>query len=148
MEITKSYQPIEILLVEDNPGDVRLIQEVMKEGKVLNNLTVARDGVDAKAILESENRKKPDMILLDLNLPRKNGLELLTEIKTNPKLKRIPVIVLSTSSAENDIASSYDLHANAYLTKPVELDEFILTVQSIEKFWLSVVKYPSKKDPS
>jgi len=144
MDTPTSVQPITILLVEDNPGDVRLIKEVFKDGKVVNTLTVAKDGMDAMAILKDSSKELPDLILLDLNLPRKKGLEVLDDIKRDPNLKRIPVIVLTTSSAEEDIIKSYDLYASAYLTKPVELNEFITVIRNLENFWLSVVKYPPK----
>jgi two-component system, chemotaxis family, response regulator Rcp1 len=137
---------IEILLVEDNPGDVRLTVEGLKEGKVRNNLHVARDGVEALEFLRHEgqyaNAVRPDLILLDLNLPRKDGREVLTEIKADPRLKTIPVVVLTTSRAEQDILHSYELQANCYITKPVDLDQFITVVQSIEDFWLTVVTLP------
>jgi CheY-like chemotaxis protein len=141
-----SGQPIEILLVEDNPGDVRLTQEAFKEGKVNNSLNVAGDGVEALAFLRQEgkyaNVPRPDVILLDLNLPKKDGREVLAEIKDDPDLRRIPVVVLTTSQAEQDILKSYNLHANCYITKPVDLERFITVVKSIETFWLSVVKLP------
>lgn len=141
-----SGQPIEILLVEDNPGDVRLTQEAFKEGKVSNNLNVASDGVEALAFLRREgeyaNAPRPDVILLDLNLPKKDGREVLAEIKEDPDLRRLPVVVLTTSQAEQDILKSYNLHANCYITKPVDLERFITVVKSIETFWLSVVKLP------
>lgn len=141
-----SGQPIEILLVEDNPGDVRLTREAFKEGKVRNNLSVASDGVEALAFLRREgkyaNAPRPDVILLDLNLPRKDGREVLAEIKEDPDLRRLPVVVLTTSQAEQDILKSYNLHANCYITKPVDLERFITVVKSIETFWLSVVKLP------
>jgi chemotaxis family two-component system response regulator Rcp1 len=142
--------PIEILLVEDNAGDVRLAVEALKEGKVLNNLSVARDGVDALAFLRREREyagaPRPDLILLDLNLPKKDGREVLAEIKTDDALKRIPVVILTTSAAEWDIIESYDLHANCYITKPVDLNQFIEMVQSIEDFWLTIVKLPSARN--
>ncbi len=138
---------IEILLVEDNPGDARLTLEAFKEGRVLNNLTVMKDGVEALAYLRREgpyaNVKQPDLILLDLNLPRKDGREVLSEIKADERLMKIPVIVLTTSAAEEDIARAYSRHANCYITKPVDLDQFLRVAQSIETFWLSLVKLPS-----
>lgn len=141
-------RPIEILLVEDNPGDVRLTQEAFKEGKVRNELHVVGDGVEALAFLRQEGEyaesPRPDLILLDLNLPRKNGREVLAEIKEDPNLKRIPVVILTASQAEKDILNCYDLHANCYITKPVDLDRFIAAVESIEKFWLTIVKLPSE----
>jgi chemotaxis family two-component system response regulator Rcp1 len=138
---------IDILLVEDNPGDVRLTREALKEGKVLNTLYVAIDGVDALEFLNKQGRyadvPRPDIILLDLNLPRKDGRELLADIKNNPDLRKIPVVILTTSKAEEDILKSYDLHANCYITKPVDLDQFLDVVKSIENFWFSIVKLPS-----
>lgn len=139
---------VEILLVEDNPGDILLTVEALKEGKVYNNLSVAKDGVEAMAFLCREGRHsnapRPDLILLDLNLPKKGGREVLAELKQNSNLKRIPVIVLTTSQAEQDILKSYDLHANCYITKPVELDDFITIVRSIENFWFTIVQLPQK----
>lgn len=139
-------RPIHILLVEDNAGDVRLTREALKEGKVGNSLTVAPDGVEALAILRQEGRyageARPDLILLDLNLPKKDGREVLAEIKDNPTLKRIPVVVLTTSKAEEDILRTYDLHANCYITKPVDFEKFVAVVRSIDDFWLSVVRLP------
>ena len=144
-----SIYPIEILLVEDNPGDVRLTQEALREGKVKNNLHVARDGVEALAFLRREGIHKdatrPDLVLLDLNLPRKDGREVLEEIKADPALKMIPVVVLTTSSAENDILNTYSLHANCYITKPVDLEQFVKVVKSIDDFWLTVVRLPSER---
>ena len=140
-------RPVEILLVEDNPGDVRLTQEAMKAGKVFNNLHVVQDGVEAMAFLRQQGKYRrvvrPDVILLDLNLPKKDGREVLAEIKADPGLKRIPVVVLSASEAEKDILRSYNLHANSYIIKPVELEQFIGVLASIEGFWLTVVKLPS-----
>jgi len=137
---------VEILLVEDNPGDVRLTQEVLKDGRVRNNMSVVMDGVDAISFLqqtgEYADAPRPDIILLDLNLPKKDGREVLAEIKADPELKNIPVVVLTTSSAEQDIFRSYDLHANCYITKPVDLDQFIKVIRSIEDFWLTIVKLP------
>ena len=139
-------QGIEILLVEDNPGDVRLTREALKDGKIVNNLHVAEDGVDALAFLRREgkyhNAVRPELILLDLNLPKKDGREVLAEIKADKELKRIPVVILTSSAAEQDIVKSYNLHANCYVTKPVDLDQFINVVKSIEHFWLTVVKLP------
>lgn len=138
--------PIEILLVEDNPGDVRLTQEALKEGKVRNHLSVATNGEAALAFLRQEGRyadaPRPDVILLDLNLPRKDGREVLADIKSDPNLKRIPVVILTTSEAEQDILKTYNLHANCYITKPVELEQFMEVVKSIEDFWLTIVKLP------
>jgi CheY-like chemotaxis protein len=140
-------RPIEVLLVEDNPGDVRLTREALKEGKVHNNLHVAPDGVEALAFLRREGKYadavRPDLILLDLNLPRKGGREVLEEVKGDPALRHIPVVILTSSQAEQDIARAYDLHANCYITKPVDLDQFITVVKSIEDFWFTVVKLPT-----
>src|SRR5687767_1098550 len=141
-------RPVQILLVEDNPGDVRLTQEALKDGRVFVNLTVACDGVEAMEILRRQgqhaNKPKPDLILLDLNLPRKNGREVLQEIKADEVLKRIPVIVMTTSKAEQDIHRVYNLNANCYVTKPVDLDEFLNVVRSIEDFWLTIVTLPNE----
>jgi CheY-like chemotaxis protein len=141
-------KPIEILLVEDNPADVRLTQEALKEGKVRNILHVARDGIEAIEFLrrvgKHVNATRPDLILLDLNLPRKDGREVLADIKADPELKSIPVVVLTTSSAEADIFKIYKLHANCYITKPVDLDQFVKVVKSIDDFWLTVVRLPSE----
>lgn len=142
----KQGSPVEILLVEDNPGDVRLTIEGLKEGKVRNTLSVVEDGVEALAFLRKEgkyvNAVRPDLILLDLNLPKKDGREVLTEIKSDENLRNIPVVVLTTSKAEQDILKAYSLHANCYITKPVDLDQFISVVESIEDFWFSIVKLP------
>ena len=135
--------PIEILLVEDNPGDVRLTIEALRESKVRNNLRVARDGVEALEFLRNPDVSRPDLILLDLNLPRKDGREVLAEIKADESLRSIPVVVLTTSEAEEDVLRSYDLHANAYVTKPVDFDRFIKVVQQIDDFFVTVVKLPS-----
>jgi chemotaxis family two-component system response regulator Rcp1 len=139
-------RPVEILLVEDNPGDVRLTREALKDGKVLNNLHAVVDGVDAMAFLRRDGQygeaTRPDVILLDLNLPKKDGREVLAEIKADPGLMRIPVVVLTTSEAEKDILQAYDLHANSYIIKPVDLDQFIRVMESIEDFWPTIVKLP------
>jgi two-component system, chemotaxis family, response regulator Rcp1 len=139
--------PIDILLVEDNPGDVRLTREALSDAKVLNRLTVAVDGVEALAALRRQGRfanvPRPDIILLDLNLPRKDGRVVLAEIKKDPDLRRIPVIVLTTSKAEEDVLHTYDLHANCYIAKPLDLEQFITVVKSIEDFWFTVAKLPS-----
>ncbi len=139
----------DILLVEDNPGDVRLTKEALKDAKVLNDIYVARDGVEAMEFLHHEgsfaNVPMPDLILLDLNLPRKDGREVLAEIKKDPKLKHIPVVVLTTSKADEDIIKSYNLHANAYITKPVDLHRFVEIMHSLEEFWLTIVKLPPKE---
>ncbi len=140
--MTNDGLPIEILLVEDNAADVRLTQEALQEGKVRNNLTVARDGVEALEILQRPGQPRPDLILLDLNLPRKDGREVLGTLKADPALKHIPVVVLTTSSAEVDVLKSYQLHANCYITKPVDLEQFVNVVRSIDEFWLTVVKLP------
>lgn len=146
MSLHPNNQPTHILLVEDNPGDVRLTLEALKEGKLRNHLHVVRDGVEAMAYLRQEGEYahavRPDLILLDLNLPRKDGREVLAEIKGDGELKRIPVVVLTTSEAEVDVLRSYELHANCYLTKPVDLEQFVRIVKSIEAFWLSIVKLP------
>jgi CheY-like chemotaxis protein len=138
--------PIEILLVEDNPADVRLTTEALKEEKVLNILNVVPDGVEAMAYLRREGRyqqvSRPDLILLDLNLPKKDGREVLKEIKESPSLKGIPVVVLTVSEADEDIIKSYNLHANCYITKPVDLKQFIKVAKSIQDFWLTIVKLP------
>ena len=143
-------KPIEILLVEDNPGDIRLTREALADGKVRNNLHVAVDGVEAMAFLRREGAFSdvpcPDLILLDLNMPKKDGREVLADIKNDPELKRIPVVILTTSKAEEDILRSYDLHANCYVTKPVDLEQFIKVVCSIEEFWLTIVKLPPGVD--
>ncbi len=139
---------VEILLVEDNSADVRLIRETFKDFKIQNNLSVAVDGAEAVAFLKREGKyadaPRPDVVLLDLNLPKKSGFEVLQEIRSVESLKRIPVVVLSTSDSESDIMKSYDLNANCFVTKPVGLDEFIKIVMSIENFWLSVVKLPGE----
>jgi chemotaxis family two-component system response regulator Rcp1 len=141
-------QPIQVLLVEDSPGDIRLTQEALKDAKIHINLHVVRDGEQAMSFLmregEHANAPRPDLILLDLNLPKKDGREVLQEIKESPTLKIIPVVILTTSAAEADILRSYLLHANCYITKPVSLDGFLTVVKSIEDFWMSVVRLPSK----
>jgi two-component system, chemotaxis family, response regulator Rcp1 len=146
MKMHSQGRPVEILLVEDNPGDVRLTREALAEGKVRNNLYVAVDGVKALEFLRREGEYagavRPDLVLLDLNLPRKDGREVLAEIKADPALRYIPVVILTSSEAESDIARAYDLHANCYVTKPVDLDQFIHVVRSIEDFWFSIVKLP------
>jgi len=135
-------RPIEILLIEDNPGDVRLTIEGLSESKVRNTLHVAKDGVEAMDLLRRADGPRPDLILLDLNLPRMDGREVLTAIKSDPKLKIIPVVVLTTSRAEQDILRSYELQANCYITKPVDLEKFMTVVKSIEDFWLTIVRLP------
>lgn len=142
----ESGSPIDILLVEDNPGDARLAQEALKDAKVRNNLYMVRDGVEALEFLRRQGKHTdaihPDLILLDLNLPKKDGREVLAEIKTDADLKRIPVVVLTVSKAEEDILKSYNLHANCYITKPINLDRFLDVVRAIEHFWLTIVKLP------
>ena len=139
-------QPIQVLLVEDSPGDIRLTQEALKDAKIHINLQVVRDGERAMSFLmrkgEYANAPRPDLILLDLNLPKKDGREVLQEIKESQTLKIIPVVILTTSASEADILRSYSLHANCYITKPVSLDGFLTVVKSIEDFWLSVVELP------
>jgi two-component system, chemotaxis family, response regulator Rcp1 len=139
-------RPIEILMVEDNPGDVRLTMEALRESKVRNNLHVAGDGVEAMAVLRREGQHagavRPDLILLDLNLPRMDGREVLSAIKSDAKLKTIPVVVLTTSRAEQDVLRSYELQANCYITKPVDLEQFLTVVRSIEDFWFTIVTLP------
>ncbi len=146
MSAAELMKPVEILLVEDNPGDVRLTREALKEAKVINNLTVLKDGVEALAFLRQQGpygkAVVPHLILLDLNLPRKDGREVLAEIKADEKLKRIPVVVLTTSQDEQDVFKSYNLHANCYVTKPVDLEQFMTVVKSIEDFWLGIVMLP------
>lgn len=147
MDIDSLGRPADFLLVEDNPGDVRLTQEALKSHKVQNNLHVVGDGEEAMAFLRKQgkyaNAPRPDIILLDLNLPRKDGREVLADIKSDPSLKSIPVVVITSSEAEQDVIRSYNLNANCYVTKPVNLDQFIKVVQSINDFWLTIVKLPS-----
>jgi len=147
INIGENAAPIEILLVEDSPGDARLTQEAMRDAKVQNNLHIASDGMEATSFLwrrgKHANAPRPDLILLDLNLPKKGGREVLEEIKLDPSLKSIPVVVLTTSAAEEDILRSYQLHANCYITKPVDLDQFLKVVKTIDNFWLAIVKLPS-----
>jgi two-component system, chemotaxis family, response regulator Rcp1 len=144
----RNGNPLEILLVEDNPADVRLTREAFREGKILNNLVIAKDGVEAMDVLRCRGKfeatPRPDLILLDLNLPRKDGREVLAEIKSDPDLMRIPVVVLTTSRAETDVIKSYNLHANCYVVKPVDLDQFISVVKSIDNFWLTAVTLPKE----
>jgi len=147
MEMSLPARPIEVLLVEDNAGDIRLTEEALKEGKVIVNLTVARDGVEAMEYLQRRNGHanavRPDLMLLDLNLPKKDGRQVLEEIKSDPELKSIPVVVLTTSEADSDILTTYGLHANCYITKPVDMDRFVEIVQLLEEFWFTIVKLPS-----
>ncbi len=144
MADTTLAKTVEILLVEDNPGDVRLTMEALKEGRLRNTVRVARDGIEALAMLRREEGycdcPRPDLVLLDLNLPGKDGRQVLEEVKEDPELRRIPVVILTTSEAEEDIIRTYDLHANCYITKPVDLDQFMGIVRTIENFWFSVVK--------
>ena len=146
MQTSKNVRPVQILLVEDNPGDVGLTLEALKEAKVLNKLTVVKDGIEALSLLRRQGQHthaaRPDLILLDLNLPKKDGREVLAEIKADDNLKRIPVIILTTSENEQDVVKSYNLHANCYITKPLDLDQFIKVVKSIEDFWLGIVVLP------
>lgn len=148
MSITSDLHVIDILLVEDNPGDIRLTREVLKEGKIKNKLTVVMDGEEAIFFLKKTGKYKdaasPDLILLDLNLPKKDGREVLIEIKSDPKLVKIPVIILTTSDAEKDIVGTYANHANAFITKPVDFNQFVTVIKAIEDFWLTIVKLPKK----
>ena len=141
-------KPVEILLVEDNAGDVGLIEEVFEEAKIRNNIHVAEDGEEAMLYLHGEGKflgsPRPDIVLLDLNLPKKDGREVLKEIKEDSNLKNIPVVVLTTSNAEKDILRTYDLHVNAYITKPLDFNEFMKVIESIESFWLEIVQLPTK----
>jgi two-component system, chemotaxis family, response regulator Rcp1 len=150
MGLERGCQPVEILLVEDNPGDVRLTLEAFKEGKIRNHLSVVGDGVEALTFLHRggsyANAPRPDLILLDLNLPKKDGREVLAEIKVEEDLKQIPVVVLTTSNAEKDILGTYDLHANCYITKPVDLEQFITVVKFIEDFWFTIIKLSKSGD--
>jgi CheY-like chemotaxis protein len=145
-DIDTEPEPVEILLAEDNPGDAKLTRKALEQGKVINNLNVVTDGVEAMGYLRQEgeyaDRPRPDLVLLDLNMPRKDGREVLQDIKSDPDLRRIPIVVMTSSEAEEDIVQSYDLHANAYVTKPIDFDGFIEVVGSLEEFWLSVVKMP------
>ena len=144
----KESRQIEILLVEDNPGDARLTQEAMRAAKMTNILHVVEDGEQAMEFLRRRSRFKdaprPDLILLDLNLPKKDGRSVLAEVKTDPDLRRIPVVVLTTSRSEEDVLQAYDMHANAYVTKPVNLDQFLRIVALIDEFWLKVVTLPGR----
>jgi two-component system response regulator len=141
-------KPIEVLLAEDNPGDVRLTREALKDGKVWSNLNVVEDGEAALAFLRQEgayaNAPRPDLILLDLNMPKKDGREVLSIIKADENLKQIPVVILTTSDSEEDILKSYNLNANCYVTKPVDFEKFIMVVKAIEDFWLTIVKLPGR----
>lgn len=148
--MNKPLRTVEILLVEDNPGDVRLTQEALRESKLVNHLSVTRDGVEAMAFLRREGEyataPRPDLILLDLNLPRKDGREVLQEIKEDTSLRRIPVAVLTMSDAEEDIVKTYNLHANCYIRKPLDIDQFVKVVKSVENFWFVIVTLPPGED--
>jgi CheY-like chemotaxis protein len=146
-----AFKPIDILLVEDNPGDVRLTKEALLEGRVLNRIYVANDGVEALEFLRREGRyadapaPRPDIILLDLNMPRMDGRECLAIIKADPNLRRIPVVILTTSEADQDVFKSYDQHANCYIAKPVDIEQFMRIVRSIKQFWFSIVDLPANR---
>ncbi len=146
--LVENPKPVQILLVEDSPGDVRLTMEALREGKICNNLFVVRDGVEALEFLRQQGEHaqapRPDLILLDLNLPRMDGRELLAEIKGDAALQQIPVVILTTSKAEQDIMRAYSLHANAYVTKPVGLDQFAEVIDAIEDFWFTIVMLPPR----
>jgi len=146
----KSYKPINILLIEDSLADIRLTQEVFKEGKINNTLSIVMDGEDALVYLRKSGKFKnvqtPDLVLLDLNIPKKDGRQVLAEIKADSTLKVIPVIILTTSAAEQDILNTYAHHANCYIMKPVNLEQFIKVIRSIEEFWLTIVKLPQKEE--
>ncbi len=148
MNIKENARPINILMVEDNPMDVRLTLEAFKESKILNDMTVLGDGEEAMKFLHREGKytdaRRPDLILLDLNLPKMDGIEVLAEIKTDENLKCIPVVVMTTSKSEEDVIKSYDHHANCFITKPVSLDGFTTVIQSIDNFWLTIVTLPSE----
>ncbi len=147
-QLQTPVKPIDILLVDDDEGDVLLTQKALQNGKIYNSLSVARDGVEAMEFLRQEgefkNAVRPDLILLDLNMPRKDGRETLTEIKSDPNLRCIPIVVLTTSDADRDVMQSYDLQASCYVTKPVDLKQFTNVVQTLQEFWLCVVRLPSK----
>ena len=149
--IVTGMAAFEILLVEDSPGDVRLTREALKDAKMHINLHVASDGIEAMAFLNREEEysdvPRPDLILLDLNPPRKDGRQVLEEIKDNPELMTIPVVILTTSASEEDVLRSYRLHANCYISKPVDLDGFLKVIKSIDNFWLSIVKLPREPRP-
>jgi len=144
------FHPIEILLIEDSPADIRLTREALREEKLLNHLHVVTDGEEAMAFLRRQGKHahapRPDLILLDLNLPRKSGREVLDEIKQDANLKSIPVVVLTISAAERDIVSAYNLHANCYITKPIDLEQFSTVVKSVREFWLTIVKLPPARE--
>jgi two-component system, chemotaxis family, response regulator Rcp1 len=151
MNILGRERRIELLLVEDNPGDVRLTVEALKDGKIGNTLHVVGDGIEAIDFLRKQGKyteaRRPDLILLDLNLPRKDGREVLAEIKADEHLRSIPVVVLTTSQAEEDILKVYNCNANCYIAKPVDFEQFIKVIRSIEDFWLTIVKLPHNEDP-
>ncbi len=142
-------RPVEILLVEDNPGDVRLVVEALRDTRVQNKLHVAKDGMEAIALLRREGKyagaSRPDLILLDWNMPKKDGPEVLAEIKEDPRIKHIPVVILTSSSAREDIIKAYNLYANCYIIKPIDLEQFIVVVRSIIDFWLTTVKLPAER---
>lgn len=144
----KAPQSVDILLVEDNPGDVRLIQEALQDGKLLNRIATVSDGQKALAYLRKQGgyaqATRPDLILLDLNIPRKDGREVLAEIKADVHLRSIPVVIVTSSQAEEDILRSYNTHANCYVAKPVDLEKFVAVVKAIEEFWVTIVKLPPK----
>ena len=146
MNMEKMGRPVQMLLVEDNLGDIRLTEETLRDAKVMVNLHVVGDGVEAMAFLRKEskhaNAPRPDLVLLDLNLPKKDGREVLAEMKQDPDLRRIPVVILTISNGQEDILKSYNLHANAYVTKPLNLEQFAKIVKAIEDFWFTVVKLP------
>ncbi len=146
MKEKNKFKAVEILLIEDNPGDVRLTLEALKESKIINNLQVVDDGIEALSYLKKEgiykDKPRPDLIILDLNLPKKDGREVLAEIKSDVLLKQIPIVILTTSEAEEDIIKSYELHANCYITKPVNMEQFIKVVKSVGEFWFSIVILP------
>jgi two-component system response regulator len=148
MIVSRNVSPIEILLVEDNPGDVRLTREALQDAKILNTLHVVEDGVAALDFLQRRppylQAPRPDLVLLDLNLPKKDGREVLATVKSDPALRTIPVVVLTTSQAEEDVLRAYNLSANCYISKPVDFDQFTKIVQTIEEFWLSIVTLPPK----
>jgi CheY-like chemotaxis protein len=145
--LAEAVRPIEVLLVEDDEGDVLMTREALEEGKVINNLNVVGDGVEALEYLRRTGSyasvPRPDLVLLDLNLPKRDGRQVLQDIKSDPELRRIPVVVLTTSEAEEDVLRSYDLHANAYVTKPVDFDRFVQVIQQIDDFFISVVRLPA-----
>ena len=146
MTNSRGKKPVDILMVEDNPGDVRLTLEILRESKILNTLMVVKDGEEALDYVHKQGiytkARRPDLILLDLNIPKRSGLEILKEIKSDKATRRIPVVILTSSQAEKDIMDSYDGYANAFVTKPVDLDQFVKVVQTIEGFWLEIVKLP------